>query len=62
MQQVGTRWAHRDMQRVGRKEETRFTILLHEAANAIVSSDAFFAPVTNFLVSFEVMSCSETVV
>jgi len=37
MQQVGTRWAHRDMQRVGRKGETRFTILLHEAANAIVA-------------------------
>ena len=37
MQQVGTRWAHRDMQRVGRKEKTRFTILLHEAANAIVA-------------------------
>jgi IS605 OrfB family transposase len=36
MQRTGTRWAHDAMQRVGRKEETRFTILLHEAANAIV--------------------------
>jgi putative transposase len=36
MQQTGTRWAHIDMQRVGRKEESRFTIILHEAANAIV--------------------------
>lgn len=36
MQETGTRWAHRDMQRVGQKEEGRFTVLLHEASNAIV--------------------------
>ncbi len=37
MQQTGMCWAHIDMQRVGRKEEGRFTIMLHEAANAIVA-------------------------
>ncbi|WP_273836260.1 transposase [Halococcus sp. PRR34] len=37
LQQTGTRWAHEAMQRVGRKEETRFTILLHEASNAILA-------------------------
>lgn len=36
LQQTGTRWAHEAMQRIGRKEETRFTILLHEASNAIL--------------------------
>lgn len=37
LQQCGTRWAHENMQSVGRKETTRFTILLHEAANAIIT-------------------------
>lgn len=37
LQQTGTRWAHEAMQHVGRKEETRFTILLHEASNAILA-------------------------
>ncbi|EMA47173.1 transposase, IS605 OrfB family protein, partial [Halococcus morrhuae DSM 1307] len=37
LQQTGTRWAHEAMQRVGQKEETRFTILLHEASNAILA-------------------------
>jgi putative transposase len=36
MQQTGTRWAHVDMQRVGRKEEGRFMVMLHEASNALV--------------------------
>lgn len=36
MQQCGTRWAYEAMQRVGRKEVGRFTIILHDAANAIV--------------------------
>lgn len=37
MQQIGTRWAHVDMQRVGRTEKGRFTIMQHEASNALVA-------------------------
>lgn len=37
MQQHGTRYAHEAMQRVGRKQTTRFEILLHEASNAIIT-------------------------
>ena len=37
LQQTGTRWAHENVQSVGRKEEGRFTILLHEASNAILA-------------------------
>ncbi|MDZ7702049.1 MAG: transposase [Halobacteriales archaeon] len=36
LQQTGTRWAHENIQSVGRKEDGRFTILVHEASNAIV--------------------------
>lgn len=36
LQQRGTRWAHENLQSVGRKEDGRFTILVHEAANSIV--------------------------
>ena len=36
LQQCGTRWAHENIQSVGRKEDGRFTILVHEAANAIL--------------------------
>ena len=36
LQQTGTRWAHENIQSVGRKEDGRFTILLHEASNAIL--------------------------
>jgi IS605 OrfB family transposase len=37
LQQTGTRWAHENIQSVGRKETARFTILLHEASNAILA-------------------------
>lgn len=37
MQQTDTRWAHRNMQRVGRKEDGQFTIILHEVSNAIIT-------------------------
>jgi putative transposase len=37
LQQTGTRWAHENIQSVGRKEDGRFTILLHEASNAILA-------------------------
>ncbi len=36
LQQTGTRWAHENIKSVGRKEDGRFTILVHEASNAIV--------------------------
>lgn len=36
LQQTETRWAHENIQIVGRKEGGRFTILLHEASNAIL--------------------------
>jgi hypothetical protein len=34
LQQTATRWAHGNIQSVGRKDDGRFTILVHEAANA----------------------------
>ncbi len=37
LQQCGTRWAHENMQSVGRKEDGRFTILVHETANTILA-------------------------
>jgi len=36
MQRRGTRWAHRNMKRVDRKERGRFKSRLHEVANALV--------------------------
>ena len=36
LQQCGTRWAHENMQAVGRKEEGRFKLTLHRIANELV--------------------------
>ncbi|EMA52214.1 RNA-guided endonuclease InsQ/TnpB family protein [Halococcus salifodinae] len=36
LQRTGTRWAHENIQSVGRKENGRCTILLHEASNVIL--------------------------
>ena len=37
LQQCGTRWAHENIQSVGRKEEGRFKLLMHRMANEIVA-------------------------
>ena len=37
LQQCGTRWAHENMQSVGRKEEGRFKLMLHRIANELVA-------------------------
>ena len=37
LQEHGTRWAHENMQAVGRKEEGRFKITLHRIANELVA-------------------------
>ena len=37
LQEHGTRWAHENMQAVGRKEEGRFKITLHRISNKLVS-------------------------
>ena len=36
LQECGTRWAHENMQAVGRKEEGRFKLTLHRIANELV--------------------------
>jgi len=36
LQECGTRWAHENMQAVGRKEEGRFKLTLHQIANELV--------------------------
>jgi putative transposase len=37
LQQCGTRWAHENMQAVGRKEEGRFKMTLHRISNELVA-------------------------
>jgi len=37
LQECGTRWAHENMQAVGRKEEGRFKLTLHRIANELVA-------------------------
>ncbi|WP_394739977.1 RNA-guided endonuclease InsQ/TnpB family protein [Natronococcus roseus] len=37
LQQCGTRWAHENIQSVGRKEEGRFKLMMHRIANDLVS-------------------------
>jgi IS605 OrfB family transposase len=37
LQECGTRWAHENMQSVGRKEEGRFKMTLHRIANELVT-------------------------
>jgi transposase, IS605 OrfB family, central region len=37
LQECGTRWAHENMQRVGRKEEGRFKMTLHRISNELVA-------------------------
>ena len=37
LQQCGTRWAHENIQSVGRKEEGRFTLTLHRISNELVA-------------------------
>jgi putative transposase len=37
LQEHGTRWAHENMQAVGRKEEGRFKIMLHRISNELVA-------------------------
>jgi len=37
LQQCGTRWAHENIQSVGRKEEGRFKLLLHRISNGLVA-------------------------
>ncbi|SDE73864.1 RNA-guided endonuclease InsQ/TnpB family protein [Halorientalis regularis] len=37
LQECGTRWAHENMQAVGRKEEGRFKMTLHRIANELVT-------------------------
>lgn len=36
LQRCGSRWAHENMQSIGRTERTRYTILLHKAANEVL--------------------------
>ena len=37
LQQCGTRWAHQNIQSVGRKEEGRFTLMLHRISTELVA-------------------------
>jgi len=37
LQQCGTRWAHQNMESVGRKEEDRFKLLLHRISNGLIA-------------------------
>ena len=37
LQQCGTRWAHQNIQSVGRKEDGRFRLLLHRISNELVA-------------------------
>ncbi|MDS0252444.1 RNA-guided endonuclease InsQ/TnpB family protein [Haloarcula argentinensis] len=37
LQQCGTRWAHENIQSVGRKEEGRFKLMLHRISNELVA-------------------------
>jgi IS605 OrfB family transposase len=37
LQQCGTRWAHQNIQSVGRKEEGRFKLMLHRISNELVA-------------------------
>jgi transposase len=37
LQQCGTRWAHENIQSVGRKEEDRFKLMLHRISNELVA-------------------------
>ena len=37
LQECGTRWAHENMQAVGRKEDGRFTMTLHRISNELVA-------------------------
>ncbi len=37
LQQCGTRWAHENIQSVGRKEDGRFTLMLHRISNELVA-------------------------
>jgi len=37
LQHCGTRWAHENMQSVGRKEEGRFKLMMHRIANGLVA-------------------------
>ena len=37
LQQCGTRWAHENIQSVGRKEEGRFKLLMHRISNELVA-------------------------
>lgn len=37
LQQCGTRWAHQNIESVGRKEEDRFKLMLHRISNGLIS-------------------------
>jgi IS605 OrfB family transposase len=37
LQQCGTRWAHENIQSVGRKEESRFKLMLHRISNELLA-------------------------
>nr|WP_303704177.1 hypothetical protein [Haloquadratum walsbyi] len=37
LQQCGTRWAHQNIQSIGRKEEGRFKLILHHLSNELVA-------------------------